>query len=90
MIVGNVLLGLALVCLLWGTVSAVLIAAALQRRGVDVSFLFLRLMVLKYVGQYRALTLRETGKVGPLFYSFVFAMSLALVATILGLVIRGG
>jgi hypothetical protein len=43
---------------------------------------------LKYLYQYRAITLVETGRTGLLFYSYVLAMSLALLAAIAGLVVR--
>lgn len=41
-----------------------------------------RLMLFEYMPRYRALTLRETGRVGPLYYSYILAMNLALCATL--------
>ena len=81
---------LAVASLIWGVVSAVLIMAALHRYGVKINYLFMRVLLFRYVGQYRAITLKETGRVGPLFYSFVIAMNLALIAAITGLVVRAG
>jgi hypothetical protein len=79
---------LAILCLIWGVVSAVLIAAALRGRGVRVHPLLLNFLIFKYLYQYRAMTLEETGKAGLLFYSYVFGMNLALIAAITGLVAR--
>lgn len=64
-----------------------LIAMALQKRGVKVNWIFLRLFIIKYIGQYRKITLKETGKVGSLFYSFVISMNLALITGIIGIVL---
>jgi len=45
------------------------------------------LMIFEYLPRYRALTLQETGRVGPLFYSYIVAMNLALVAVALAWVV---
>lgn len=87
MAVSHMFLGFALCCLLWGVVSMNLIAMALQKRGVKVNWIFLRLFIIKYIGQYRKITLKETGKVGSLFYSFVISMNLALITGIIGIVL---
>jgi hypothetical protein len=85
----DVLLAIALISALWGVVTTVLIAVALHRRGFETSMLFLRVMILKYLGQYREVTRAETGRTGPLFYSYIIAMNLALVTGVAGLVLRG-
>ena len=81
---------LAFASLIWGVVSAVLITAALHQHGVRINYLFMRVLLFRYVHQYRAITLKETGRVGPLFYSFVIAMNLALLAAVTGVVVRVG
>jgi len=65
-----------------------LIVAALQRRGYGIDWPFIRLSVFKYLGQYRNVTRSETGSVGPLFYSYVVSMSLALVAVVVYIVLH--
>lgn len=88
-IVSGILLGIAIVSVICGVASAVMIAAALQKRGIKVNWVWLRLLILtKYLGQYRDITRQETGRTGPLFYSYVIAMNLALVTGIAGLVLR--
>ena len=79
---------LAILCIIWGVVSAVRIAAALHERGVRIKPVLLNVLIFKYLYQYRALTLAETGRTGGLFYSYVFAMNLALLAAITGFVVR--
>jgi len=86
--VSDALLVIAIMSALWGVVSAVMIADFLQKRGTKIRWLFLRVMILKYIGQYRDVTRQETGRTGPLFYSYVIAMNLALVTAIVGLVLR--
>ncbi len=84
----NLLFALAVVCVVWGVVSAVLIAVALERRGVDVNLLFLKVLIFKYLVQYRDITLKETGRIGPLFYSYIISMNLALVTAVAALLLR--
>lgn len=82
------LIGLAVVCVVWGVVAALMIAADLKKRGVPVSYLWLRIMILKYLGRYAKITQDETGRVGPLFYHYVVPLNVALVLCIV-LAIRG-
>ncbi len=88
-IVSGILLGIAIVSVLCGVASAVMMAGSLQRRGVKVNWVWLRLLILsRYLGQYRDITRQETGRPGPLFYTYIIAMNLALVTAIAGLVLR--
>ena len=87
--VSDILLAVAIMSVLWGVASAVLIAEALRKRGVKVNWIFLRFLILsKYLGQYRDITRQEAGRSGPLFYSYVVAMNLALVTAIAGIILR--
>lgn len=89
MALSNILLGVALVSMLCGVASAVMIAGALRNRGVEINWIWLRLFILsKYLGQYRDITRQETGRTGPLFYSYVIGMNLALVTAIAALILR--
>lgn len=73
---------------LWGVVSSLVIADALQKRGTKINWIFMRILIIKYVGQYRDVTRTETGRTGPWFYSFIIAMNLALVTAVVGLILR--
>jgi ABC-type spermidine/putrescine transport system permease subunit II len=79
---------LAILSALWGVVDGILIAAALDRRGIRVNIFLFRVFFFRYLRQYREITLSETGKVGSLYYSFVVAMNVALVCGIVGWILR--
>jgi hypothetical protein len=86
--VSNVLVGLALICVLWGIVSSIKIVQYLSARGVGINYFFLRVMILKYISQYHDMTARHDGKPGSWYYSYVTAMLLALVLAVVGLSLR--
>jgi hypothetical protein len=87
-VMSNILLVIAVLSVLWGVVSAIMMAEALRRRGIKVSWLFLRVMIFKYAKQYRDVTRKDTGRTGPLFYSYIIAMNAALVTAVAGLILR--
>jgi hypothetical protein len=79
----GVLVVLALMCAVWAITASILIARDLDRRGVPVSILWLRVMILKYLHEYAKVTQEETGRVGPLFYHYVVPLNVALVLVII-------
>jgi len=79
----EVLVAIALLCGVWAVTASILIARNVQKRGVQVSFLWLRLMILKYLHDYARLTREETGRVGPLFYHYVVPLNVALVMVVI-------
>jgi hypothetical protein len=84
----NALLILALGCVGLFVVFSMMIVHQLSKRGVKISFLWLRLYLIKYIHQYKQLTLKETGKIGPLYYPCIISINLALVLAIVGLILR--
>jgi len=84
----NLFLVLAIVCVLCGVVSSVLIIAFLSKRRNKINYLLIRIYIYKYINQYRKITIEETGKVGPLFYSFIISFILALVFAIIGILLK--
>ena len=76
------LMGLGVICVVWAVVAAILIAADLHKRGIAVSVVWLRVMILKYLHEYSKITREETGRVGPLFYHYVVPLNVALVIVI--------
>jgi hypothetical protein len=88
MIMSTSLLVLALLSAFWAIVSSIVMAAYLSTHGVKINYLFFRLLMFKYIHQYRKITMREGGRPGPWFYSFLISINLALVLTITGLVLR--
>ena len=81
-------LTLALICLGWGIVSAMVITSFMSSRGVKINILFLRIMILKYIHQYHEITAKERGKPGPWFYSYIASMNLALALAVIGGILR--
>ncbi len=84
----NLFFILALFSVLWGIVSSFVIASFLSRHGVKINYVFFRVLMLKYIHQYRKITLQQSGRPGPWFYSFVISMNLALVLAVVGIVLR--
>jgi hypothetical protein len=84
----TLLLTLAIICVLWGVVSSIVIVSFLSNHGVKINYFLLRLLLPKYVGQYRKITIEETGKGGFWYYSFVTSMISALVLALAGLLLR--
>jgi hypothetical protein len=74
-----ILVGLLMVCAIWAITASLLIARDLEKRGIPVSYFWLRLMLLKYVHQYSKLTREETGRVGSLLYHYVIPLNVAVV-----------
>lgn len=84
----NALLVLALVFVGSFVIFSIMIVHDLSRRGIKINFVLLRIYIIKYIHQYRQITLEETGKVGPLYYPCIVSINLALVLAIAGLVLR--
>ena len=79
---------LALISVGWGIATSIMITSFLSKSGIKVNFLLFRLFIFKWVGQYRKITIEETGKPGPLFYSFIASWNVALVFAIVGIVFK--
>ena len=79
---------LAIISAICGTVFSLMIASFLSKHGIKINYVFLRLYILKYIHQYRKLTVEENGKPGKLFYAFVVSMNLALVFAAIGIVLK--
>ncbi|MBC7362942.1 MAG: hypothetical protein H5U07_00145 [Candidatus Aminicenantes bacterium] len=79
---------LAFVSIGTAVVLTMMIVNEISRRGVKVNFFLLRLYIPKYIHQYRQLTLKETGKVGPLYCPCVGSYLLALVFAVAYLIFK--
>jgi hypothetical protein len=76
------------VCVIWNVITSLLIFSSLQRRGIPVSFLWLRVLVPKYAHQYKMITRRESGKIGPLFYHWIVSINVALVLAVAAILVE--
>jgi len=84
----NAILILALVFVGLFVTFSIMIVHELSKRGVKINFILLRLYLINYIHQYKQLTLKESGNIGPLYYPCIVSVILALVLAIAGLVLR--
>ena len=84
----STLLALAILFLFWGIVSMMAMVSYCSKRGIKINWVWIRLYVFKYISQYREITLKENGKPGPWFYSFLVSMNGALILAIVGLILK--
>lgn len=82
------LLILALVFVGLFVIFSMIIVHELSKRGVKIHFILLRLYLINYIHQYKQLTLKESGNIGPLYYPCIVSVIMALVLAIVGLVLK--
>ena len=78
---------IAIVFVVWGVISSIIISAFVYKRGVKINVIFIGLLVIKYVNQYKQITLEETGKVGPLFYPCIISINIAFVLSVVAFIL---
>ncbi len=44
---------IAIGCAIWGIVSSISITSYLSKRGVKINYIFIRILIIKYVHQYK-------------------------------------
>ena len=79
---------LAIFSVLLNVVISIMVIRELQKRDVKINFFLLRLLIIKYVQQYKKMTLEETGRVGILFYWWIGSINLTWILFVVGLVIK--
>lgn len=84
----NIFAALALAAVGLGVVFSMMIVHEVSKRGVKISFFWLRLYLIKYIRQYQQLTKKETGRAGPLYYPCIISYQMALVFTVIYLFVR--
>ena len=78
---------LAIISSICGGVISLKITSFLSKHGIKINYWLLRFYMLKYLKQYRKLTIEENGKPGNLFYAYIVSWSLALVSYIIWIVL---
>jgi hypothetical protein len=84
----NTFLALALVSIGFFVIFSIMIVHQLMKRGIRINFFLLKLYIIKYIHQYKQITIEETGKPGPLFYPCVLSVNLTLVFALIGLALK--
>jgi hypothetical protein len=79
---------MAFVSVILAVVFSMMIVHEVSKRGVKINFFLLRLYLIKYIDQYKKLTLNETGKTGPLYLPCVGSYAAALVFAIVYMIAR--
>ena len=69
-------------------ILSIMIVNEVSKRGIKINFFLLRLYIIKYIHQYKKLTLEESGRVGPLYYPCVISVNLALILAVVGLIMK--
>ena len=69
----------AIACVCLYVIFSMMIVYQLSKRGVKINFFLLKLLIIKYIHQYKQMTLDESGKVGPLYYPCIVSINMALV-----------
>ena len=75
----SIVLIIAIACVCLYVIFSMMIVHQLSKRGVKINFFLLRLLIIKYIHQYKQITLEESGKVGPLYYPCIVSINMALV-----------
>jgi hypothetical protein len=78
---------LAGACLVWKIIAGILIVRRLERRGTPINYWAVRILVYKYAWEYRNISMRETGKVDPLFIHFAAPAVLMWIFVVAALVL---
>ena len=84
----NVFFGIAIGRVVWGLLSAIVMASYISRRDHKINILLFRLLIFNYIHQYYEITTQEDGKPGAWFHSYITSMNLALVCAIIGAVLK--
>jgi hypothetical protein len=67
-------------------VLSMIIVGELQKRDVRINFFLIRLLIPKYMHQYKTITLQEQGRAGGLFHAWIFSINAALVFAVAGMI----
>ena len=74
----------SIIAFIWATI---MIYAFLKERSKKIeSFVFIDLFVFRYINRYKAITKKETGKTGYLFYIWIISVNLALLCFLIFLI----
>jgi len=88
MAISHVLSVIAILCTLWAVAMIVLITNDLRRRGHNTPWPLIGFRFFRNASLYREITLKEEGRVGPLFNAFVIPINLAWILALIALATR--
>ena len=79
----DILMIIALVCIIWSITALMIISGKVSKSGTRVHFFLLTLLFFRYISVYEDLSKKETGRTGPLVYHFVIPLWIALILVII-------
>lgn len=86
----DILMVIALICVIWSITSLMIMAGKVSKSGTRVQFFLISLFFFKYMAIYEEMTRKETGKRGALVYHFVIPLWIALILVIVWILISLG
>jgi hypothetical protein len=87
MAVRDILMFIALACIVWSVTALMLISGKVSRSGIRVRFPLITILFFRYISVYEDLTRKETGKTGPLVYHFAIPLWIALILVIIWIIL---
>jgi hypothetical protein len=90
MTVHDILMIVALVCVIWSITSLMIIAGKVSKSGTRVHFFLISLYFFRYMAIYEDMTRKEKGRRGPLIYHFVIPLWIALILVLVWVIISLG
>jgi len=84
----TLVLTVGIVSVIAHVVFSMIIVHLVLKRGVKINIPLLRLLIIKYVDQYRQFTKEETGKAGPLFYLWIVSINTAMACALAALALH--
>ncbi len=77
---------LSIIVFLWATI---MIYSFLRDRSEKLeSFIFINFFIFRYINKYKTITIRETGRIGYLYYLWIISINTALFFACLSLIIK--
>lgn len=83
----DILMIVALACIVWSLTALMMISAKISRSGTRVRFFLITVLFFRYISVYEELTRKETGKTGSLIYHFAIPLWIALVIVIAWIIV---
>lgn len=77
----------ALGSVVWMIVSMAAVTEYCKKRGIEINWFLYRIKFFQYINYYKETTLKETGKPGFWYYSFLGSIIVFLITGVAGIVI---
>ncbi len=78
----DILMIIALVCIVWSITALMIISGKVSKSGTRIHLFLITLLFFRYISMYEDLTRKEKGRPGQLIYHFVIPLWIALILVI--------